>query len=83
MSEDDGETTSTQSRWWLTNDIAALVIVASSMVLIGLSAYGALDLTQVPAEIRVGLWLPGFGIAVAWLFGGGAVKAYQQMAGGK
>ena len=78
----DGETTSTQARHPYTNDFAALFLVLSSMIIIGLSAYGALDLAAVPAEVRVGLWLPGFGVAVAWLFGGGAVKAYKHMTGG-
>lgn len=76
-----GETQSTASRWWLTNDVAALILVGGFVGLVALNAGGAVDLRAVPLELRLHLTLIS-GVATAWLFGGGAVKAWQSVQGG-
>lgn len=76
------ETQSVQTRYPYTNDGAAGWIYLTTMLFIGLHGVGLLDLATVPLELVIGVWIPGFGIATAWLFGGGAVKAWQSMNGG-
>lgn len=80
--EEAGETTSTSSRFWLTNDIAALVLDGGFILLLGLAAAGWVDLHSVPLELRMQL-IALTGIATAWLFGGGAVSAWQSIQGGR
>lgn len=77
-----GETTSTSSRFWLTNDIAALVLDGGFVLLLGLAAAGWVDLRAIPLELRMQL-IALTGIATAWLFGGGAVTAWQSIQGGE
>lgn len=91
QSENDGngeieggsDTDSTATRHWLSNDLAAGWLLVSTSALIGLDAAGLIDLAGVPTELRVAYLIPSAGIAVAWLFGGGAVRAWSKVSGGK
>lgn len=78
----DGSTESTRTRHPYTNDAAALLIVAGGLALIGAASIGWSDLSTVPQDVRVALWIPMTAVAVAWLFGGGAVKAANSLTGG-
>lgn len=76
--QEAGETRSAQSRFWLTNDILAFVLVVGFMLLVALGAArdGQLELSAVPVNFRVAL-VAYVGIAVAWGFGTSAVEAWR------
>ena len=65
-----GETKSSQARYWLTNDVAALAFtgVLCLMMLVSL-----LPFYQAPALLQKA-FVGGFAAAVVWLFGKGAAK---------
>lgn len=80
-SEDGKETKSTQTRYPYTNDGAALFLVAGSVALVALAATGNADMSTIPVEVRAA-WIIGNTIAIAWLFGGGAVSAASKLVNG-
>lgn len=68
--ESDGETQSSMSRWWLTNDaLAAVLVVAMALLVLGRAA----GVAQVPASV-VQAFVAYTGVAIVWLFGRGAAK---------
>lgn len=76
---DSGQTESTASRWWLTNDILAFGLVASLIAVVLAHLGTSLNLQTFPQEV---LYLYSFSVAsaVAWAFGKDAVEAWR---GGK
>lgn len=66
----DAETSSTQSRHWLTNDAAALTLILAmtAIVVIAVLGWG-----NVP-DLLVQVYGAGFAVACVWLFGRGAAK---------
>lgn len=86
MSEEDtedGETQSTQTRHWLTNDYIAAFIVVMFAVLLALEAFQWLDLQSAPTAV-LWAWVFGFLTAIIWVFGGAAAKtAFDAIGGGQ
>lgn len=71
----DGETWSSQSRWWLTNDVLAFVLATAfiSYVFAGVYLDGYPETN--PAVLTA--FVTAFGVAVAWAFGRDAVEAWR------
>lgn len=77
-----GETESTSTRHPYTNDAAALLTVAGSLVLLGAAGFGAADLSRIPGYVVAAVWAPTLLTAVVWLYGAGAAKAAKGLLGG-
>ena len=78
----DDSTTSTQLRWWLTNDVLAGVLVVGFLGTIWLHALGWLDVSTLP-----GNWMTMFSLyvalAVTWAFGTDVLEAWRNGRGGR
>lgn len=70
VEEVEGETKSAKVRYWLTNDLAALLLVG---VLCLLMLLAAADVYQPPGEVIL-TFVGAASAAVVWLFGKGAAK---------
>lgn len=79
--EEPGETQTPSSRYWLTNDMAAGVLVLGTLATLALAGAGVLDLSAAPENWRFA-WATAFLIAVAWLFGSGAASSVLDRMGG-
>lgn len=79
--EEEGETQTTQSRHWLTNDYLASFLIVTFVVVISLAALGSLNLQTVPTNVLLA-WVLGFVTAVVWTFGGAAASAAIESIGG-
>lgn len=68
--ESDGETTSASTRWWLTNDVVAIMLTSVLCLIV------LLDITSnyTAPQMVIGAFVGGFSVAVVWLFGKGAAK---------
>ena len=67
--------TSTKQRHPYTNDVLALWLVVTYPTLIGLDAWGLIDMRIVPRPLILG-YVGLVGTAVAWAFGSAAVDAW-------
>lgn len=74
----DGETTSTDSRFWLTNDILAGVL---NLSLIGLLFATAFGVTIDPPAQLLTVFVAVVGLANLWAFGGQAAKRLGDLLG--
>jgi len=88
MSKDDSDdtTTSTQTRWAYTNDIAAFALIVSVVVALGAVAYG-IATGQIPADAiptsMIGwAYIVAVLLAATWLFGNDALDALSKLRGG-
>lgn len=68
--DSDAETTDAESRHWLTNDAAAIILV---LVVSGLTLLGVLGMGNVP-DVLIQAYAVAFLVACVWLFGRGAAK---------
>lgn len=62
------DTTSTRARFWLTNDILAIVLTLSFVGLLAIAGRGIIDLGAIPVEMRV-VYVSLVGAAGVWAFG--------------
>jgi hypothetical protein len=75
--DEQGSTTSTARRWWLTNDVLAGWLVGTFALLLAADAtLQAVSISGVP-QVVVQSWVLFTGIAVAWTFGTDAVRAWR------
>lgn len=72
--QEPGETESAASRWWLTNDILAGVLVVAASLLVLLDSLGY---TEAPTEVRV-VFVFAVGVAVVWAFGSKAASTFAE-----
>jgi hypothetical protein len=78
-----GETESVNTRYPYTNDVAALGLVFGSMAIMALGMVGWADLSAIPKDVRLAMWIPSVMVSVVWLFGSGAAKTAAEMVGGQ
>lgn len=78
QTEAEGETTSAQSRHWLTNDAAALLLTGVLCLLMVVSITPWYSASQ---RLETA-FIAGFGVAAVWLFGKGAAKVIFGSGGG-
>lgn len=71
-----GETDSTAARWWLTNDVLAIALVAGFYATMWGIGVGWLRPTVLTSEAGIAM-LVYTGVAVAWAFGADAVRAWR------
>ena len=74
--QEPGETQSSQSRYWLTNDAIALLLVIGFVGTLWLHGFGVIDLSTLPADALLA-FLVYVGVAVTWAFGTDAVRAWK------
>ena len=72
-SNGDDQTTSTETRWWATNDVLAGWLLATAPVLIGAGAFGVLELASVP-QLWTWTWVLLASAAGTWAFGVDLIK---------
>jgi len=79
---DDGQAKadSSQVRFWLTNDLTAFMLVLGYFAVIFAHGAGLIDVQALP-DVYMSALVAYVGIAVAWAFGSGAVKAWRQSGG--
>ena len=75
--DSDDQTTSTETRWWATNDVLAGWLLATAPVLIGAGALGILDLASVPQPWTY-TWVLLATAAGTWAFGVDLLKQFDQ-----
>ncbi|WP_435175244.1 hypothetical protein [Halorussus sp. AFM4] len=73
----EGDTSSAQARFWLTNDVLAVLLVVSLVGVVVGAALGALDLAAVPVELRLA-YLTVSGGAAVWTFGQPAYRTWAR-----
>ena len=73
----EGDTSSAQARFWLTNDVLAFLLVVSFVGVVVGAATGALDLAAVPVEMRLA-YLTVSGGAAVWTFGQPAYRTWAR-----
>lgn len=76
ISGDHGATTSTRTRFWLTNDGAAWWLLGTFPVWVAFDGVGWIDLSAVPAVV-LRAWVLVVGVAAAWTFGAEAIRAWR------
>lgn len=81
MATDDGETESSESRFWLTNDGLALFLTVSFVgyIYAPLTPYTAGYPDANPMVL--GAYVTAFGVSIAWAFGKDAVEAWRGSTG--
>lgn len=75
------DTTSTRTRFWLTNDILAVVLVLSFIGLLAIAGRGIIDLGTIPMEMRI-VYVSLVGAAGVWAFGETAFQRWRSNRGG-
>jgi hypothetical protein len=78
----ESDTTSARARFWLTNDVLAVLLVVSFVGVVVGGASGALDLGAVPVEMRAA-YLTVSGGAAVWTFGQPAYQAWMSSRSGR
>lgn len=73
----DGETTSSESRYWLTNDGLAWLLVVSFIGYLYLPLTPYVDAYPEVNAAVLAAYVTAFGVAVAWAFGKDAVEAWR------
>lgn len=75
----DGQTDSTQSRHWLTNDLIAGLLNLSLVMFVGLSVLGY---GVTPPDLIMKVYVASVLLANLWAFGAQAAKRLSDMIGG-
>lgn len=74
--EDGGRTSDESERFWLTNDILAIILVVSFAGMIFAAGTGVFDFDAVP-EMALYAYGAVMGISVAWAFGTRAIRGWR------
>lgn len=72
-----GETTSSESRYWLTNDGLAWLLILTFVGYIYAPLTPYVDAYPEANAAALAAYITAFGVAVAWAFGKDAVEAWR------
>lgn len=81
-SQDGGgeSTSSAQTRYWLTNDALAFILILSFVALFYFQALGYIDIEAIPG-VAWSLFALFVGVAVTWAFGPEALSEWRNAGG--
>lgn len=77
MTDADGGTTTTASRFWLTNDLLAGFLILAFTGYVYMPLLTAIDGYPSTNPVVIAAFVTAFGVAVAWAFGQDAVEAWR------